>query len=161
MSVPRRRPQPLTRTAAGHAIALFATDATQAARWTPKTTTDGRPDGPRRAPKNQPEREDVVKPILALLATAGVWRRRVYTGGIPLPGGHLAANPLRGIGDILALLPRVRDFPIPWSIECKFSTGAQRRSQEEFEESWVAAGGLYTLARSVADVRAVLEEYRR
>lgn len=152
---PRPRPTPISRTAAGHAIALFATDETTAARFAPRTTTDGRPDGPRRPPKNQPEREDVVIPILDFLAARQIWRRRVFLGGIPLPNGQYATNPLRGMGDILALLPTGR----AWSIECKAHT-TQSPWQLHFQRDWVAAGGLYTLARSVADVRAVLEESR-
>lgn len=155
----RTPPRPLSRSAAGAAIALFATDPETVARFAPKTTLDGRPDGPRRAPRQQLERETVVRPILELLAGAGIWRRRVYLGGIPLPNGQRAANPLRGMGDILALLPG-HPWPRPWSIECKTLTGEQRRTQVAFQAEWERHGGLYTLARSVDDVRAVLETLR-
>ena len=152
----RTPPRPLSRSAAGAAIALFATDPDTVARFVPKTTLDGRPDGPRRAPRQQPERETVVRPILELLADRGIWCRRVYLGGIPLPTGQRAANPLRGMGDILALLPGGR----AWSIEAKYLTGAQRDTQRAFQAEWERHGGLYTLARSVEDVRAVLETLR-
>lgn len=155
------RPRPhhaprISRRDAGHAIALFATDDARADRYAPRTL-DGRPDGPRTArPKQTVERDDVLRPILEFLADRQVWRRRVFLGGIPLPDGSYAPNPLRGMGDILALLPAA-PWPRPWSIEAKASTGEQRRTQEAFQAAWEAAGGLYTLARSVEDVRAVLE----
>ena len=37
-------------------------------------------------------------------------------------------------------------------IECKSSTGQQRKHQIDFQAAWERAGGLYILARSIDDV---------
>lgn len=142
------RPAPITRTQVRQVMDLFAPDD----RCVPAVTSDGRPDGPRRAPKRQTERETVVVPILDYLTSVHIWRRRVFVGGIPLPSGGYAANPLRGMGDILALLPSGR----AWSIECKAAT-VQSPWQINFQRDWTAAGGLYTLAHTVDDVRDALQ----
>jgi hypothetical protein len=58
-----------------------------------------------------------------------------------------------GQPDIMGLmLPHGRAI----GIEVKSSVGKQREAQKRFEEMFVKFGGLYVLARSVADVQKVL-----
>lgn len=43
------------------------------------------------------------------------------------------------------------------AIECKASRGRQRKTQQDFQIAWEAAGGLYILAKSLDDVLRGLE----
>lgn len=77
---------------------------------------------------------------------------RVNTGAARL-GGRVVRFGVPGTADIVGLLaPSGRMV----QIECKTATGKQREAQRTMERVVTAMGGLYILARSVADVDAVL-----
>lgn len=143
-----RRPAPISRRQTAHALDLCAPDARFAVTG-PAPTLLTRP----RRPKRQTERETVLKPVMDYLALVGIPRKRVTVTGRPLPGGGWADNPMRGWPDIVALLPGGRFL----GIECKAAT-AQSDAQREFQAWCEAAGGLYVVVHSVAELRAWLAE---
>lgn len=76
---------------------------------------------------------------------------RNNSGALPTLSGRWVSFGLTGSGDVQGCY-RGRAV----SIETKSSAGEQRQSQVRFQSAWERAGGLYILARSVADVRAAI-----
>lgn len=160
MSVPRRTVP--TRRDVALALDLLATDdrCVVGPLPGPAVTLLTRP---RTAPRRQSERTDVLTPLLAwlrVLATQvpGLCARRITTTGRPLPGGGWADNPMRGIEDVQVLVPPHGRL---WAIECKAAHGRQSDAQTRRQAEVEAAGGVYTLARSVAEAQQTWEGFAR
>ena len=79
---------------------------------------------------------------------------RINTGAAVLHG-RLVRFGVPGTADIVGLIaPSGRML----QIECKSRTGKQRKAQEAMQRIVTAFGGLYIVARSLADVDAALAE---
>lgn len=79
---------------------------------------------------------------------------RINTGAAVLRG-RLVRFGVPGTADIVGLIaPSGRML----QIECKSCTGKQRKAQEAMQRIVTAFGGLYIVARSLADVDAALAE---
>lgn len=77
---------------------------------------------------------------------------RINTGGAMLRGQFVRFG-VPGTGDIVGLIaPSGRLL----MIECKTATGKQREAQITMERVVTAMGGLYVVARSLADADAAL-----
>ncbi len=63
-----------------------------------------------------------------------------------LADAHPVKFGLVGIADIMGTADG-----IAFAVEMKDATGPQRRAQKKFEAAWVNAGGIYILARTVAE----------
>lgn len=114
---------------------------------------------PRRAPqtRQQPERDQVLTPVLQWLAVLsrqvpGLTYTRIYTTGRRLADGTWIPNPMKGLEDIQVLVPPHGRL---WALECKSADGRQRPGQKERQAAVEAAGGLYSLPRSLADAQAI------
>lgn len=95
---------------------------------------------------------EVVSGILAYLAIRGdvyFWRQNVFAG--VLPGGYMHAE--KGVSDIL-LIKQGRFH----AIEAKREFGGKGESEDQkrFGANVIAAGGAYTVARSVDVVEKFL-----
>jgi hypothetical protein len=90
--------------------------------------------------------------LLAWGAHPRVRLARMNTGAA-LIKGRLVKFGVPGTPDICGMLAPDGRFV---GIECKSSTGKQRRAQQAFQRVTERMGGVYVLARSVADVDAVL-----
>ena len=92
--------------------------------------------------------------VLAYLGQRGdcfFWRQN--TGGAQL-GGQFVRFGVKGASDVFAILAPSGRFV---AIECKRPKGGvESPDQKRFGESVRAVGGIYVLARSVADVEAAL-----
>ena len=82
-----------------------------------------------------------------------VWRNN--TGQIPTPDGRMIRFGLPGSADILGVMKPNGRF---LAIECKTEIGKQSDLQKAFQAMIESHGGLYILARSVADVISRLPE---
>lgn len=94
----------------------------------------------------------ILREILAWLSAQPqtlAWRQNVGLGRTL--DGRAVRFGVRGQADILACR-RGRAL----AVEVKTATGRQSRAQRNFEAAWRAAGGVYVLARSVADLRDAL-----
>ena len=77
---------------------------------------------------------------------------RVNTGAAMIKG-RLVRFGVPGTADIMGLIaPSGRML----AIECKSATGKQRKAQEVFQRVVTSMGGLYLVARSLADVDQAL-----
>lgn len=92
--------------------------------------------------------------VLAYLGQRGdcfFWRQN--TGGAQL-GGQFVRFGIKGASDVFAIMGPSGRFV---AIECKRPKGGvESKAQRQFGESVRAVGGIYVLARSVADVVAAL-----
>lgn len=154
MSLPRRSLP--TRAQVAAACALFGgPDA-------PAQTVDGRPNRSAPRPRQQPEREDVLTPILNWLRVLarqvpGLCFRRITTTGRRLVDGTYIPNPMKGLEDIQVLVPPDGRL---WAIETKAATGRQSPEQRDRQAEVEAAGGVYSLPRSLAEAQAIWEQWR-
>ena len=93
---------------------------------------------------------DTLRAILLRYGTdPRVWVWRNATGNLPWGDGRRLSYGLIGSADILGALVGSGRMV---AIEVKSPTGRLRPEQEAFKRVFTAAGGLYCLARSVADV---------
>lgn len=93
----------------------------------------------------------LVRDILVDISPLGLfWENN--TGALPDRYGRLVRYGLKGSSDILGCL-KGRFI----GIEVKVGADRQRKEQSAFQRAVEAAGGIYILARSVADVRRALE----
>lgn len=107
---------------------------------------------PRKAKPAEPSEATRQAAILKYLqARPDVFAWRNSVGAAQLGDRHIRFG-LPGSADILAVW-RGRFL----AVEVKAARGKQSPKQQAFERRVVGAGGLYVLARSVDDVRAVLE----
>jgi hypothetical protein len=101
-----------------------------------------------------PRENAVLAGVMAYLTTRGdcfVWRNN--TGAVKLDAGYLKFGKV-GSADIIGVLSPSGRFI---AIECKRPKGGVlAREQQEFGETVTEAGGIYVIARSVADVEAAL-----
>ena len=100
------------------------------------------------------EENSIVKAIQTWLALKRIRAWRVNTGGVPARGGRFKRNVAAGFPDLVCC----------WQgrfvgIECKTATGRQQPSQKLFQQELQAAGGVYILARSLADVEAFFAKW--
>ena len=89
------------------------------------------------------------------------------TGVVRTEWGGVMRVGLPGSPDLIGAMSVVispqdvgRRMAVAVGIETKASNGKQSDQQRAFEARWVAMGGLYVLARSVADVEAGMATYR-
>ena len=108
---------------------------------------------------NIPERL-IQKSILQFLAANRIFVFRVNTMGVydPMFKGYRrhSAFSIRGVADILGIMPGGRFL----AVEVKAAKGRQSPDQKHFEELVKRAGGIYVLARSIDDVRFLVDEAR-
>lgn len=98
----------------------------------------------------------VVASCLRLLRLRGAFAWRNNTGVARLIGRGGKPRPVRfgavGSPDIIGVLRGV-----PLGVECKSANGTQSDAQREFEAGFVAAGGVYLLVRSAAELSEKLD----
>ena len=113
------------------------------------------PDGPNRSrPVTGPSESVVVAQCLEWLATHRIFAWRNNTGSYKTPEGRFVRYGHVGSADILGLLPDGRFL----AVECKTPAGTQSRPQKVFQQIIRRNGGMYVLARSVADLeRAIVQ----
>ncbi len=107
------------------------------------------------------QENSVQRACLNYLRLKGILCWRANSSPIPLPkGGFRSFAGLRGVADILAVVPMTVDvvgrgpmiFGILLACECKSPTGKLSKHQEAFRDAVVNAGGIYVVARSVNDL---------
>lgn len=102
----------------------------------------------------------IQKQILQFLTAYGIFVFRVNVYGIYSQKfqGYRKLPPfsMRGMADILGILPGGRFL----AIEVKTTKGKQSIWQKHFEDLVKRAGGIYILARSVNDVRFLVNEVK-
>lgn len=92
--------------------------------------------------------------ILSWLTAEKIWHRRIPLGPVS-HGGVRKKNPLRGMPDIIGIIP---DSPgRMFAIEVKTQEGVLSPIQEETIKELEGEGVLVILARSLEDVRAYLD----
>jgi hypothetical protein len=100
----------------------------------------------------------IQKQILQFLSAYGIFVFRINTTGVFDPKRKvfrsLSGFSMKGVADILGILPGGRFL----AIEVKTLKGKQSLDQQHFEDLVVKAGGVYVLARSVNDVRFLVNE---
>ena len=97
-----------------------------------------------------PERDLVTDILLALgsRADAHVWRQNVLVGR---RGARVVRSGPNGTADILGVVSG-----IPLAVECKSARGRLSPAQRSWGDAFTRAGGLYVVARELADVTAAL-----
>ena len=95
------------------------------------------------------EENSIVKAIQTWLALKRIRAWRVNTGGVPARGGRFKRNVAAGFPDLVCCC-----CGMFIAIEVKTPTGRQQPSQKLFQQELEAAGGVYLLCRSLADVEA-------
>ena len=99
-----------------------------------------------------PRERNIQKHILNWLVAHGYLFSRTNSGDIVLDDGRHFRGATPGWPDLTGLTKRGRFC----GIEVKTPTGRQSPSQRAMQARIEASGGLYILARSVADVQAAL-----
>lgn len=103
--------------------------------------------------KTNRKESEVLGGVLGYLSTRGdfyCWRQGNFAGS--LPGGYMHAT--KGVADILGVLSPTGKFV---AIEVKREIGGKvSASQLAWGANVIAAGGVYVVARSIADVEAAL-----
>ena len=89
----------------------------------------------------------VVKAVLDFLKLKGVFAWRNQSTGIYDGKRWRPAHTIRGVSDIIAVHNGTAYF-----IECKTATGRLSKYQADFRDAVTKAGGVFILARGVADV---------
>lgn len=104
--------------------------------------------------------KEIQKQILQFLTAYKIFVFRNNTTGVYDPVKKifrpLSGFSLRGVADILGLTPEGRFL----AIEVKTATGRQTFEQKQFEDAVKANNGIYILARSIDDVRWLVEAQR-
>lgn len=99
-------------------------------------------------------KESVIqKHILDWLKAMGIFHWRNHQNGIRLRGGVRGKAHANGIADITGVLPSGRAF----AIEVKAEEGRLSKSQETWREGFLAAGGVFVVARSVEQATEVIK----
>lgn len=100
----------------------------------------------------------IQKQILNFLSAYGIFVFRVNTTGVFDPGRkvfrRLGGYNLKGVADILGLLPDGRFL----AIEVKTESGKQSLFQKHFQLEVEKNKGIYILARSIDDVRWLVNQ---
>ena len=95
-----------------------------------------------------PLEQDILPAVLVdITALPDTIAWRANSGLLRSPDGkrRIRAN-IPGCGDVIGCR-KSKGF----AIETKTLTGTQRKTQENFEKRWVAAGGIYIVARSASE----------
>jgi hypothetical protein len=113
-----------------------------------------------KAPEVRPKEKEVQRAILSYLAALGVMAWRTNSGGFKgKSGSYYRFHTQRGCADIIGVLPGGRFLAIEVKRPGKDSTSKRRREEQlAFQDAINGAGGLAFIARSVAEVEAVLRE---
>ena len=94
-------------------------------------------------------REEVPSNVVWFPVPNGEWRD-------PATARKLKDQGVRaGVSDLIFL-----GYGTALAIELKTPFGKQSEPQEGFQNAWEGAGGVYKIARSVGDVRAILKHHR-
>ncbi len=105
-----------------------------------------------------PRETDLVNACLTLLKLRGIYSWRQNMSGIKRrdrAGREFWAAPgMRGVSDILALLPGGRLF----AIETKSATGKLTAEQQAFQDAVNHAGGYAVVVRDVSDLVSILND---
>jgi len=88
---------------------------------------------------------DIQKQILTWLKLNGIFAFRVNTMGVPLPNGKFRPSPMKGIPDIIGVLPGGRAL----FIEVKRPGGKTSKEQDEFLAVADIAGAEVLVAESL------------
>lgn len=96
----------------------------------------------------------LVNETLMALSRAGILAWKNHTGAGRSFAGTVMRFGLKGSADILAVIPPAGRFA---AIECKTGDGKQSAQQAKFEKAVLLRGGLYLVARSVADALDLVE----
>lgn len=98
--------------------------------------------------------------ILDWLQLRGIFAWRQNTGGVPLHGqpGKFRPAPMRGVSDILAILPPHGRL---LAIEVKGPKGRVAPDQRRFLDAVSRSGGIAVVARGVADVERIIKQRQR
>lgn len=99
-----------------------------------------------------PTEAAVLRGVLRLLKRRGVLHWRQQVGVFLTPGGTKVHVGILGLPDIIAVVDGRA-----LGVEVKARHGRQSPAQRKFAERLEAAGGVYVLARSAADVEKILE----
>lgn len=115
------------------------------------------------------EENAVQRACLDLLQLLGIFHWRANNAGVYDPAKQCfrAFVGARGVADIIAVLPVPVLQPVDGGrrrykigqilcCECKSANGRQSRAQKQFQAAIEAAGGIYVIARGVADLEQVL-----
>lgn len=94
----------------------------------------------------------IVAQCLEWLALHRIFAWRNNTGSYKTPEGRFIRYGHVGSADILGILPDGRFL----AVEAKTATGTQSKAQRVFQEMVTRNGGVYILARSVADLEGAL-----
>ncbi len=135
--------------------------------------------GTQYASKKPPLEAEIQRQILQWLKLKGYFFFRVNTGGLRRNGKWCPSPTItKGTADIIAIKPSYRikfakpttEYEAPnaeppkatlfgqlVAVEVKRLGGKQSEDQKQFQEAVEKAGGIYCLAFSVNDVRAVME----
>ena len=97
----------------------------------------------------------IQKLILNYLAATRVLAFRMNTGMAKM-GGRIVRFGVPGMADIVAY-PTCCAIPAVVWIECKATDGRQSELQKSFQKQVEQAGHVYVLAKSLEDVKGVLE----
>lgn len=91
---------------------------------------------------------DVVRSCLDYLKIRGIFAWRQNAGVIPLANGGVRFSGLRGVSDILGILPDGRFL----AVECKSAKGKTSEHQDAFLDQIAANGGVACVVRSVEEL---------
>jgi hypothetical protein len=92
---------------------------------------------------------DVLRQCLEYLAVKGIFAWRNNTGAAQVDGKRFVRFGIKGSPDILGVMPDGRML----CVECKSATGRQTPEQRAFGEAVIARGGVYVVARGIADLQ--------
>lgn len=111
-----------------------------------------RPTGPRiKRLKDGSEAESTIQArILRWLETTGLLHWRQNSGDLFRYGRRITLGP-EGIPDIVVVIPPGGTF---LGLEVKSAKGVLKKGQKAFRERLTAAGGMYTVVRSLTEARA-------
>lgn len=91
---------------------------------------------------------DVVRSCLEYLKIRGIFAWRQNAGVIPLANGGVRFSGLRGVSDILGILPDGRFL----AVECKSAKGKTSEHQDAFLDQIAGNGGVACVVRSVEEL---------
>jgi len=108
--------------------------------------------------KLSPPEKLIQKQILNFLSAYGIFVFRVNTTGVFDPSRkvfrRLGGYNLKGVADILGILPNGKFL----AVEVKTEKGKQSVFQKNFQEQIEKNNGIYILARSIDDVRHLVNQ---
>lgn len=97
---------------------------------------------------------EIVRQCCQYLKLRGIFAWRQNAGVIPLAGGGVRFSGLRGVSDILGILPDGRFL----AVEVKTATGKMSDHQKEFHRNIADNNGVACCVRSVDELASDLDE---